>query len=112
MQALALPNLSARSNAERIARAVLAAYLADLERTDPMERALFEVRQGLMPDPLHSLATMPEGAAGERFRRARLARFEARECRQLSPAEWQVETDAIAATVTAYLARRYRDFLN
>lgn len=49
---------------------------------------------------------------GERFRRERLARFEGRDCRQLSPTDWQAETESIAATVTTYLARRYRDFLN
>jgi hypothetical protein len=77
-----------------------------------MERALFDAGQRLDPEPLHTLATAPEGPANERFRRERLARFEARECRQLAPAEWQAETDAIAAIVTDYLTRRYRDFLN
>lgn len=112
VRALALPNLSARCNAGRIARGVVAAFLADLARDDAMERALFDVQHRLEPDPLHSLATMAEGGVGERFRRERMARFEGRDCRQLSPTDWQAETESIAATVTTYLARRYRDFLN
>lgn len=111
VRGLASPTLSARRNADLIARKVVRAYLADLERDDPMARALFDVQQRLEPDPAHTLATAHDSAASERFVRERKARFEARGCRQLSRSDWERETAKIATVVRAYLSRRFRDHL-
>lgn len=111
VRALANPSLSARRNADLIAGRVVRAYLADLERDDPMARALFDVQQRLEPDPAHALATARDSGASERFVRERTARFEARGCRQLALADWESETAEIAKAVRAYLSRRFRDHL-
>lgn len=87
------------------------AFLEDEARTDPMERALLEARLFLQPDPAHSIATAADGGVYEKFSKARLRRFEARGCQQLSEADWRAETREIAKTITIQLARRYRDFL-
>lgn len=111
VRALARTGSSARCQANRIAHSVVAAYLADLNRTDPLERALFEAAQHVSPDPLHKLATSPDYGVAELFARERIVRFESRECCQLTPAAWDSETQEIAAKVRRQLARRYRDFL-
>jgi hypothetical protein len=87
------------------------AFLEDEARTDPMERALFEARLLIEPNPAYSIATASDGGLHEKFSKARLRRFEARGCHQLSASDWQAETRDIAKTVTIQLARRYRDFL-
>lgn len=76
-----------------------------------MERALFNLQQKLEPDLFHALATSPDNPASDRFYRERLSRFESRGCSQLDPVKWEAETGEIAKIVTAYLERRYRDFL-
>ncbi len=74
-----------------------------------MDRALFAARQLISPDAAHEIATAPDGIAALAFARARLARFEARGCRQLIETDWQAETVEVAGEVEAKLARRYRD---
>lgn len=102
---------SGRAKAQKVAKAVVQAYLADEAREDPMERALHEARLSLSPDPAHDIATAPDSAVADKFAKQRLARFEARGCLQLDPNAWQAETREISKNVTAQLARRYRDFL-
>lgn len=106
-----MADLSAVEAARQIAKAVVSAYLADMARTDDLERALANARQVMDPDPAHDLATAFDSAVAVKFAKERLHRFEARGCQQLGPNEWQRETRAIAAMAEKYLARRYRDFL-
>ncbi len=102
---------SARAKAQKIAKAVVQAYLADEAREDPMDRALFQARLTVKPDPAHDIATASDNAVADKFAKQRLARFEARGCQQIGATGWQAETRAIAKIVTGQLSRRYRDFL-
>lgn len=102
---------SARSKALQMAKAVVQAHLADELRADPMERALFDARLWLEPDPAHAIATAHDSTVAGKFSKERLHRFEARGCQQIGQGDWQAETRAIAKIVQKQLARRYRDYL-
>lgn len=105
------PRLSCRRKADELARQVVAAFLADLARVDPFERALFDAQHTLAPDPLHDLATSEALGLSAWFTRERLARFEARGCRQLTDEQWQAETLQLASAARQRLARRFRGYL-
>ena len=104
-------NLSASAKAAEVARLAVAAYLRDEQRTDPFDQALHEAQQRLDPDPVEALATGHDSALASDFLRHRVARYRARECRQIGDREWQRETSAIAKTVEKKMARRFRDYL-
>lgn len=102
--------LSASRKASEVARQVIAAFVLD-EAREPFERALAGLSQTFDPDPVQALASADDGIVAEKFVAERLSRFQARGCRQLGEAAWQNETRAIARSVQAQLARRFRDYL-
>lgn len=103
---------SAQCRAARLARAVTA-YLGEVERTAPDDVTAIARRLAvrLAPSPVEILATDPMIDTGALIRRERVARFEARECRQASPAEWEAETRVLLAAAEATLAERYARIL-
>lgn len=100
--------LSASRKASEIARQAIAAFVDD-EGREPFERALAGLSQTLDPDPVQAIAN--DGIVAEKFVAERMARFEARGCRQVGDEAWRAETRSIARTVQAQLARRFRDYL-
>lgn len=73
-----------------------------------MELAIVEIRRQLGNDPALMLALDPETDLAAELVRERLARFEARGCRQVSALDWQAETAAIAEALESRLVERFR----
>lgn len=94
---------TAREIAARVWRHMEDMLDADDEVTPLMAR-LVAITGG---DPAMLLATCPDIDTAALVRAERLARFEARGCRQLSAGDWQAEGRAIGRIVRARLARRY-----
>lgn len=102
------PGASARAKAKAVASAVITELLEDAERCDPFDRAMFEARQAIAHDPVVAIVADAQIDLAGMLRRERLIEFEARGCVQLGPAEWERETLAICARLTARLEARYR----
>lgn len=106
--ALTCPN--AKAKAVEIARQVAADAVAYLD-ADPVEQRLGDLEAALSPSPVATLARCPEIDAVGMIGKRRAARFEARGWQQIGRSEWEAETRAITAEVSAILAERYRKFL-
>lgn len=100
--------MSKRSMAHTLARRVVAELIADAARDDPLELSLVQARLMLGNDPALRLAMDPGLDLAGELQRERCERFMARGCRQLSAAEWQAETAAVADCMALRLAERFR----
>jgi len=103
--------LSHSRQAERVAALVVQHLAADMERHDPFDRAMAAAQRLLSADPALQLATCPAIALAAEWQAERVRCFEARECRQIGPAEWRTEGAAIAAKMRVRLSRRFRRHL-
>lgn len=103
-----VPDASARRAGLALARLVLARTLEFAEAEPGSVDYLRGVMVRVAPTTaLDVLATHPAIDTAGMIRAARLARFEARGCRQLGPADWQVEGREIVRAAAPALARRY-----
>ena len=96
----------------RVAHLVVT-YLGAVERTPPddVEAIGRRLAAALAPSPIEVLATHPDIDVAALIRRERLARFEARGCRQADTVMWERETHAILAGIEQTLAERYARLL-
>ncbi|MBA4308494.1 MAG: hypothetical protein C0429_17340 [Sphingopyxis sp.] len=106
------PSQSARVQAKTVARAVVAELIADVERVDPFDRAMFDARQAMTRDPVVSIVSSDEIDLAGMVHKERIKRFEARGCIQIEPKAWACETAEIAELLTARLESRYRHFFS
>lgn len=97
-------SLSARSKASNLAQRVVAEIIAADRREEPMEIALASAVALLQADPAVALAERMAAELG----RERVARFEARGCKQLPQSQWDAETVQIAAVLEDRFAHRFR----
>lgn len=100
--------LSARSRAQQLARRVVAELIAANERVEPMEIALASMRAALGSNIALTLALAPELGLEAELGRERAIRFEDRNWRQLSLADWNAETAEIAGVMQSRLAEKFR----
>lgn len=110
-EALTCP--SNRAKAGMIAKQVAADAVAYLN-ADPVEQRLGDLDAVFAPSPpspITTLARCPEINTVGLVAKRRADRFEARAFRQIGQREWDAETKAITAEVSAILAERYRRFL-
>ena len=108
--AILAPAASARIQAKAVAKAVVAELLADAERVDPFDRAMFEARQAITQDPVIAIVVSAEIDLASILHKKRMARFEARGCVQIGQNEWAAETSDIASEIRLRLESRYRHF--
>jgi hypothetical protein len=104
-------NLSNRAAAAQLARAVAREAMRYCESNDPFEDALIMARIAISPDPVTILASCPEIDIAQIIRNERVKRYEARECRQLAPLDWDAETQQITRKLEKTLASRFRKIL-
>lgn len=109
--ALKASDKSARAAAKELADQVAREAMRYYESNDSFGDALLWARMAIEPDPVTVLATCPEIDIAQIITKERLARFEARECRQLSPLDWDFETSQIVESVARTLANRYRKII-
>ena len=102
---------SARCRAQRLAKRVVAAFVADEAIEDPLQRAMESARRAFARDPIAELSIAEGSPVADTFERERLRRYAERGCRQLSATDWQTETVEIAEKVEKLLTRRFRDYL-
>ncbi|WCT76331.1 hypothetical protein [Novosphingobium humi] len=100
--------LSARSRAQQLARRVVVELIAANERVEPMEIALASLRIAMGSNIALNLALAPELGLEAELGRERADRFEARNWRQLSEADWAAETAEIAQVMQTRLAEKFR----
>lgn len=93
--------------AREIAARVVAAMLADLERTEPLQIALAALEQRVAPSPITTLATCPEIDSASEFVERRVEGVRSRHGRYLRPDEQKAERGAIAREVRSLLKLRY-----
>lgn len=100
----------ARQTARSLADDVVKSYLEVDRLAEPLARDLLHAEKILAGEPAYAIA-MAAGGAADLFFKLRLARFQERDCRQLHPREWAIETKEVAALVSDRLTRRFRNYL-
>lgn len=102
-------DFSLRSRVALLARRVTTELrVVDRRDEDPLEAAILGVRYAIAADPVSNLVRDTDFGALGMLARARLVRFEARGCQQLSPTEWNSETDKLSSEIERKLTERYR----
>lgn len=99
-----------RTVARILANAAVKSFLEVDQLSEPVSRDLLHAEKIVANDRHYAIA-MADGGAADLFFRLRLERFEKRDCRQLRPAEWDIETKELSAIVADRLARRFRNYL-
>lgn len=100
--------LSLRTKSAHLARRVVEELMARASCDDPFDRALAALLLAVDADPALELALSEAfGFQGE-LSRERMARFEARGCRQLASHQWDMETAEIREVLCRRLAARFR----
>jgi len=99
--------MSLRRKAQMLAQRVVAELMADSD-SDALDQALRALHVSLSHDPVLILATHPDIDLAGELAQERIARFEARGCRQISEDAWNSETDEIVAALRRRLSARFR----
>lgn len=100
--------MSRSAKAANLAAKVARELVLQADHCDPMEVALRNVRAALASDPVLELATSADIGLHSLLEKARVSRFRARGCTNLSSAAWERETNEIEEEVRDRLRSRFR----